>query len=865
MASPESEEHEPERRRLPSSRASRLWWSRLALGAGVVAAGGGALDLLLLGPSAPAALLIGLRAAAALLLGGVAWQARVAGVRQGRRLSAALAAQLLWVLPLPLLRPTSVCEQGGLMGLLIVSWCALPTPWGFRRHASWMAAVAYVALTAALHALDGRGHLADVIGACAAVAAAALIAPLASQEFDRLRRRITAAHRARSQAEGELRQRSERSVELERASARALAASQAKSVFLASMSHELRTPLNAVIGMATLLERSPMAAEQHDLIGTIRTSGNALLSLINDILDYSKIEAGKIELNWAPVPLRRLLDEALDIVAPAALARSLELTVQIDPAVPERVRSDEARLQQILVNLLSNAIKFTREGEVWVEVGWQERQNGTGRLSISVNDTGIGIAPDKVALLFQRFSQIDAVSAQDAGGTGLGLAISKALAQAMGGEIAVASTPGLGTEFCLELPAERAERAPKERLPLDGRVALVIEAHARSSAAAVAFLRDEGLATHCAQTLPEALGILGGRAVDVVYAREEALVAHAGSLAIWFDQLAHRGLEPPRLLVASLPGRAEPSALRQAGRAFRTATIVPVPWPTRHGVWRRALRAAFDAEPQEPERASDVRSIRTGLRVLVAEDDPVNQRVVRLMLQYLGHEVEVVSNGALALERIAEQVFDVALLDIQMPALDGLETARQLARWPADSRPHLIALTANALPGDRERCLDAGMAGYLSKPVALEALDEELRLARRRPRHEPATALDAQIVEQLRELGARSAPGLLADLVSLFYQANTERLGLLRDALGREDAYTAQRLVHAMKGSCSQMGAEAVVELLDGELPRGAAILAWATEIERRLTAARDSLQEAFGAHEEEPTSGQVIPLRKAR
>jgi hypothetical protein len=418
------------------------------------------------------------------------------------------------------------------------------------------------------------------------------------------------------------------------------------------MSHELRTPLNAVLGMATLLDRSPMAAEQHELVGTIRTSGNSLLALINDILDYSKIEAGKIELSRQPVPLRRLLDDALDIVAPAALARGLELTVQVDPTAPARVLSDEVRLRQILVNLLSNAVEFTREGEVWVELGWREPSPGAGVLSISVNDTGIGIAPDKIPLLFQRFSQVDAV-AQELGGTGLGLAISKALTEAMGGQIRVASTPGLGTEFCLELPVERAEDAPPEPRPLAGRVALIIEGHARSSAAAADFLREEGLTTIQAATLPEALGQLGGRAVDVVCAREEALRAHAGPLAEWFEQLGRRGSGAPALLVVSPPGRDVAGALHDAGRVFREATIVAAPWPSRHGVWRRALHGALDTEASETGetgRTSEVRPIQAGLRVLVAEDDLINQRVVRLMLRYLGHEVEVVGDGALALE-----------------------------------------------------------------------------------------------------------------------------------------------------------------------------------------------------------------------
>ncbi len=381
--------------------------------------------------------------------------------------------------------------------------------------------------------------------------------------------------------------------ELEVALHAAEAASRAKSEFLANMSHEIRTPLNAVLGMSELLHGTPLSPVQREYTETIRTSGDALLAVINEILDFSRIDHGRLELEQVPFDLRACIREAIDISAAPAAAHGLTLRRDIEDTIPERLLGDPNRLRQILLNLVSNAVKFTERGEIVVTVRRQTATDGSAWLRFSVRDTGIGIPPDRHDRLFQAFSQVDASTTRKYGGTGLGLAITRRLVLLMQGRIWVESAPGDGSDFQFEIP----------------------------------------------------------------------------------------------LLAAPPP-------------------IPPAPPPP----------AA--TSPAPPPAIDPTLGKRIPLRILLVEDNPVNQRVAHLLLQKMGYAPEFAVNGVEALAAVARQTFDVILLDVQMPVMDGLETARRLrAEYPPARRPWIIAMTANALVGDRELCLEAGMDDYTSKPV----------------------------------------------------------------------------------------------------------------------------------------------------
>ena len=623
-------------------------------------------------------------------------------------------------------------------------------------------------------------------------------------------------------------------IERERAREAALESARTKAQFLANMSHEIRTPMNAITGMTGLLGDTRLTKEQRDYVETIRNSTESLLSIINDILDFSKVEAGKLSLEVIDFELREAVEGSIEMLAERAHKKGIDLACWMEPDMPPQLRGDPVRLRQILTNLVSNAVKFTEKGEVLVHVTKLKEEAGRIVVRFEVKDTGIGIAPDAMARIFQEFTQADGSTTRKYGGTGLGLTISKQLVSLMGGEIGVESTPGRGSTFWVNIPMEpHSVNAELPHLPaselLKG-LRLLLVNHTPSLRKILLQQFDAwGIQAEAAASAAEAMDKINdaaraGRPYPLLLIDVD--LPEMDGLSLAQNLKSDPVLASSRIvMLTTLLNRLSTQTMKVTG--ISACLVKPIRQSRMLECLNDVMSASGAIAAAAPDTGGEIPAQLPkdiNVRILLAEDNVVNQRVALKQLKKLGFSADAVSNGNEVLSALQRVPYDIIIMDCQMPEMDGYEVTRRIRQSGSESyihlrsAPYIIALTANAMRGDRERCLSIGMNDYLTKPLHLRDLESVLQRALLRIQPVsvlPLSAeeaplpevLDRAVIGGLKELREPGQPDPLSELLDLFFRDAEPRLKQMEAAVASGDMPKLAAAAHTLKGSASNLGA----------------------------------------------------------
>ena len=657
---------------------------------------------------------------------------------------------------------------------------------------------------------------------------------MSEERLQRLERRLERERRARKEAEALLEAKSkelyeanlalqkereeledrvlERTQDLERARAEAVEASNAKTEFLSNISHEIRTPLHAIIGLTDILLGDDLSTRHRENLERVRQSGDTLLEIINQVLDFSKLDAGFLAVESCPFDLREVLESAVEIVAPRAADKCIELSLYIHPGCPSTVRSDPTRLRQILLNLIMNATKFTEQGEVTVSSRYEEPDS----LLIEVKDTGIGISQEQQEIIFEPFSQADGSTTRHYGGTGLGLSISRQLARLLGGELSVRSEGlGKGSTFLLRLPLEVVSFERTPRRDLAGLKVLCVDDNATNRQILRASCQDWGMEVTDAPSGPVALEIILEHTFDLGILDMQMPVMDGLTLARLIRKFRSPE-EMPLLLLTSLGAPAESTYFdAQLTKPVKTSRL----YETLVHLFDRPVKTSATRK-EEPEAQRN-------WSALVVDDHPLNQTVLKLMLERHGLTPELASSGKLALEACQNKLYDIIFMDVQMHEMDGLETAKRIRDLESPVRPWIVAVTANVLPSVREMCYAAGMDDYLAKPVLKDDLVRAMARASQALSDRGENAFDesplqSEVKEKLLDqLGDDANEFAVLSLESFDQNIGSEMTAMI-EAMHELDMETIRSRAHRLKGTCSYLAGAELIELLGSILQEAA-------------------------------------------